>query len=68
LEIKDLTPGQYYDVTLSLRSGEKVRTRGELKVGKQGKYLLTHNSPKRVWGSGTKVTKVTKAAKAAKTH
>jgi hypothetical protein len=57
LKINDLKPGQY-DVTLILRSGSRVRARGEVKVGKQGKYLLTHNSPKRVWGSGTKISKI----------
>ena len=53
-KIGELSTGEK-DLELHLRNGEKTRARGEVVETKQGNCLITHCSPKKSFGPGTKV-------------
>ncbi len=66
MKISDLASGQY-NLTLSLRNGEEIKTKGKIVYSKDGqKHLVARCSPKRSFAPNTIVVRYKKIATAAK--
>ncbi len=66
MKISDLASGQY-NLTLSLRKGEEIKTKGKIVYSKDGqKHFIARCSPKRSFAPDTIVVRYRKIATVSK--